>query len=69
MTKPTTIHEAFSDPKFQGKIVIESPEGLYATTSDQQAIKKLTILRQKYSSRQIISTIIPKTLTRKRGGV
>ena len=65
MTKPTTIHQAFADPKLEGKIVIESPEGLFATSSDQQALKKLRILRQKYSSRQIISTIIPKSLSRK----
>lgn len=60
--KPTTIQEAYSNPYYQGKIVIESPEGLYSTTSDEQAIKKYKQLRKKYDTGTVTTTVIPKGL-------
>jgi hypothetical protein len=60
--KPTTIAQAYSNPHYQGKIVIESPEGLYSTTNDENAIKKYKTLRKKYSSSQVTTTVIPKGL-------
>jgi hypothetical protein len=60
--KPNTIQEAYSNPYYQGKIVIESPEGLYSTIKDENAIKKYKQLRKKYDSDQVITTVIPKGL-------
>jgi len=61
-TPPESIAEAFENPRYQGKIVIESPEGLYSTTKEENAIKKLHILHGKYESEQIVTTVIPKGL-------
>jgi hypothetical protein len=58
--KPQTISEAHDNPRYQGKIVIESPEGLYSTTKENNAISKMRSLREKYSSREITTTIIPQ---------
>ena len=60
--KPTTISDAYNNPRYQGKIVIESPEGLYSTKSDANAIKMYRKLRQKYTSHQVTTTVIPKGL-------
>ena len=60
--KPSTIQEAYSNPYYQGKIVIESPEGLYSTTRDENAIKKYKKLRKKYETGQVVTTVIPKGL-------
>lgn len=60
--KPTTIQQAYSNPYYQGKIVIESPEGIYSTTKDDQAIKKYKELRKKYDGSQVTTTVIPKGL-------
>jgi hypothetical protein len=60
--KPNTIQEAYSNPYYQGKIVIESPEGLYSTTKDENAIKKYKKLRKKFDSGQVTTTVIPKGL-------
>lgn len=58
--KPQTISEAHDNPRYQGKIVIESPEGLYSTNKEENAISKMRVLRQRYSSREITTTIIPQ---------
>jgi hypothetical protein len=58
--KPTSISEAYSNPRYQGKIVIESPEGIYSTANGDQAVKKLKTLRKKYDAEQVVSTVIPK---------
>lgn len=58
--KPKTISDAYNNPRYQGKIVIQSPEGLYSTTKEENAISKMRILRQKYSSKEVITTIIPQ---------
>jgi hypothetical protein len=58
--KPQTISEAHDNPRYQGKIVIESPEGLYSTNKEENAISKMRVLRQKYSSKEITTTIIPQ---------
>ena len=60
--KPNTIQEAYSNPYYQGKIVIQSPEGLYSTTKDENAIRKYKKLRKKYESGEVTSTVIPKGL-------
>lgn len=60
--KPETIAEAYKNPYYQGKIVIESPEGLYSTTRDENAVKMYRRLRAKYSSKQVVTTVIPKGL-------
>lgn len=60
--KPSTIQEAYSNPHYQGKIVIESPEGLYSTVSDENALKKYKTLRKKYDASQVTTTVIPKGL-------
>jgi DNA-binding transcriptional regulator YhcF (GntR family) len=60
--KPQTISEAYGNKRYQGKIVIESPEGLYSTESDENAIKKYRQLRSKYSSSEVTTTVIPKGL-------
>lgn len=60
--KPTTIQQAYSNPYYQGKIVIESPEGIYSTTNDQHALKKYKELRKKYDNKQVTTTVIPKGL-------
>lgn len=54
--------EAYSNPYYQGKIVVESPEGLYSTTKDENAVKKIEQLQQKYDSTTVTSTVIPKGL-------
>ncbi|HEX7017500.1 MAG TPA: hypothetical protein VF209_01155 [Patescibacteria group bacterium] len=58
--KPQTISEAYNNPYYQGKIVVESPEGLYSTTKDENAVKKLRQLHKKYSYEKITTTVIPK---------
>ena len=58
--KPQTISEAYNNPYYQGKIVVESPEGLYSTTKDENAVKKLQQLHKKYSYKNITTTVIPK---------
>jgi len=60
--KPNTIQEAYSNPYYQGKIVIESPDGLYSTVKDENAIKKYKQLRKKYDTDQVTTTVIPKGL-------
>jgi hypothetical protein len=60
--KPATISEAYSNPYYQGKIVIESPDGLYSTTKDENAVKMYRKLRIKYSSTEVTTTVIPKGL-------
>lgn len=60
--KPQTISEAAANPYYQGKIVVESPEGLYSTTKEENAVKKLDQLHKKYSYKDITTTIIPKGL-------
>jgi len=57
---PETIEQALLNPRYQGKIVVESPEGLFSTTKGENALKKLKQLEKKYSSDQIITTIIPQ---------
>ena len=58
--KPSTISEATSNPRYHGKIVIESPEGLYSTTKEDIAVRTYRRLRAKYSSKTVVTTIIPK---------
>ncbi len=60
--KPTTIKEAYSNPRYQGKIVIESPEGLYSTTDGDRAFQTLQRLNRKFPSTSMKSTVIPKGL-------
>lgn len=57
--KPTSIKEAYSNVRYRGKIVIESPAGLFSTTQEDRAIKKLRQLRKKYDSDEVTTTIIP----------
>lgn len=58
--KPTTISEAAINPYYQGKIVVESPEGLYSTTKEENAVKKLRHLSEKYPHQAVTTTVIPK---------
>jgi hypothetical protein len=58
--KPTTIEEAATNPRYQGKIVIESPEGVYSTTSGERAFQAIKRLQRKYPDQPPTSTVIPK---------
>jgi len=58
--KPTSIAEAWGNPRYQGKIVIESPEGLYSTVDESRAISRYRQLQRKYPHSPPISTVIPK---------
>ena len=58
--KPESISEAYNNPRYQGKIVIESPEGLYSTTKDENAISMLKKLQRKYSETEVVTTVIPR---------
>ncbi|HYD34786.1 MAG TPA: hypothetical protein VD999_01840 [Vitreimonas sp.] len=60
--KPTSISEAWSNPRYQGKIVIESPEGLYSTSDESKAIQMYRKLQRKYPQSPPVSTVIPKGL-------
>jgi hypothetical protein len=58
--KPTTIQQAAANPRYQGKIVIESVEGIYSTTSEENAVKKIQQLHKKYPDQPPVSTVIAK---------
>lgn len=58
--RPATISQAYCNPRYQGKIVIESPEGLHSTTDDKKAVQLLRRLNKKYDETQVVTTIIPK---------
>ncbi len=60
--RPTTLEEASVNPRYQGKIVIESPEGIYSTTDGERAVKALQRLHRKYPDQPPVSTVIPKGL-------
>ncbi|MEN8253817.1 MAG: hypothetical protein ABFQ62_05600 [Patescibacteria group bacterium] len=60
--KPKTIDEARLNPLYRGKIVIESPEGLYSTTRGENAVKKYKKLEKKYPLNSLVTTVIPKGL-------
>ena len=57
--KPKTINQARQNSRYQGKIVIESPEGLYSTTKGDNAVKEYKKLEKKYASEKIVTTVIP----------
>jgi hypothetical protein len=58
--KPTTLEQAAANPRYQGKIVIESPEGIYSTLNEERAVKELNRLQNKYPQQPPVSTVIPK---------
>jgi hypothetical protein len=58
--KPTTLTQAAANPRYQGKIVIESPEGIYSTFDEEKAVKELNRLQNKYPEQPPVSTVIPK---------
>jgi hypothetical protein len=60
--KPATLKDAYSNPRYQGKIVIESPEGLFSTTQESKALEKMKRLHKKYPDAKPVTTIIPRGL-------
>jgi len=58
--KPETISEAYDNPRYQNKIVIESPEGLFSTTDSKRASKQFRKLQEKYPEDPPVITVIPQ---------
>lgn len=58
--KPNTISEAYNNPRYNNKIVIESPEGLFSTTSGDKAVETFRKLQEKYPETPPVLTVIPK---------
>ena len=58
--KPTTISEAWGNPRYQGKIVVAAGGELYSTTSEERAVQMFRKLQRKYPNDPPVTTVIPK---------
>ncbi len=57
--RPQRIEDVIDDPQYRGKIVIQTPEGLYATQSEQRAVQLLRLMQQRYPDSPPVSTVVP----------
>lgn len=57
--KPDSIEEAWSNPYYKGKIVVECGDEFFSTTSGERAVKKIQQLKKKYPDQKVRSTVIP----------
>lgn len=58
--KPTTISQALANFRYRGKIVVETPEGLYSTNSQERAVNYIKKMKRKYPDDPPVSTVIPQ---------
>lgn len=57
---PKTIAQARQNSRYQGKIVIEAPDGLHSFVSETRAAQAYHRLVKKFSHHQVVTTVIPK---------
>ncbi|MDQ3008958.1 MAG: hypothetical protein M3Q81_05215 [bacterium] len=58
--KPTTVAEAWSNPRYQGKIVVAAGGEVHGTYDDEKALQLLKKLERKYPDQTPETTIIPQ---------
>ena len=54
-----TLQDLADNPAYHGKIVIQTPEGIYATTSEKRAVQLIRLMHQRYPDNPPISTVVP----------
>ncbi len=54
-----TLRDLADKPEYRGKIVIQTPEGIYATTSEKRAVQLIRLMHQRYPDAPPVSTVIP----------
>lgn len=58
--KPTTVREAWENPRYQGKIVVANGGEVHGTQDPEKAVKLYRRLERKYPGKTPITSVIPK---------
>lgn len=58
--KPTTIMEAYGNPRYQGKMIVAAGGELYGTKQETRALILYRRLARKYPKETPETTVIPK---------
>lgn len=57
--KPTTVREAWENPRYQDKIIVASGGELHGTKNPETAVKLYKRLERKYPQETPVTTVTP----------